>query len=221
MAVYLYEKAIVEKMRQITNDDRIIITPSDNIYNIIPRISNDELKLPLIHLVRQPWKLADIKPHGMIYNGSVNDRFPMYKHGDYIDCSDGKVHRMHAIPIVMSHVFEVWSRTREENDELIRELIWFLKTNNEFYVDIPYGVNDKHIFTLQIASDIMDNTDIVSHKDTGELFMQSFITICNDAYLWKSSSHNPTCINVGFEIKELKHEIIQAQDYNELTEEQR
>ena len=38
MSVYKYEEAIVKRMREITGDDRIIITPSENVGNIIPRM---------------------------------------------------------------------------------------------------------------------------------------------------------------------------------------
>ena len=59
MSIYKYEEAIVARMREITSDDRIIITPSENMTNIIPRIQRDEIKLPLIHMIRQNWRLSN------------------------------------------------------------------------------------------------------------------------------------------------------------------
>jgi len=220
MSIYKYEEAIVTKMREITGDDRIIITPSEAIQNIIPRIAKDELKLPLIHIIRLPWKLAPQKSHSMKMNGVINDSFPLFREGNYVSPDDGRVHRLHVIPIIFGHTFEVWSRTREENDELLRELIWFFSTMGEFEVKIPYGVDISHKFTLSIQDDIMDNTHVINHKESGELFLQAFNTICTDAYLWKSSSHNPTCVHINTELQTefLKHpnEI----DYNKLKEEE-
>lgn len=203
MSIYKYEEAIVKRMREITGDDRVIITPSQNITNIIPRIKKDELELPLIHMIRQNWKVANRNPHGMKMNGLINDQVPMYvsKFHNYENEEDGKIHRMHVIPIEFSHTYEVWTRTREENDEMIRELIWFFSTLSELEVEIPYGVNIKHAFTLELQPEIVDNTNIVSQKETGELFLQALNCKCTDAYLWKSSSHNPTCIHLNTELK--------------------
>lgn len=214
MSIYLYEEAIVNKMREITGDERIIITPSDNIYNVIPRIQNDELKLPLIHVIRNNWKIANNKPHGMKMNGHINNDFPMYNNNSNI--VDGKIHRLHTIPINFSHTFEVWTRTRQENDEIIRELIWFFSTMGEFTVHIPYGLNIDHVFTLELLPDVVDNTEIISQKNTGELFLQAILTNCSDAYLWKSSTHNPTCITMQTELAEEYREIHINQDYDKV-----
>jgi len=222
MSIYRYEEAIVEKMREITGDDRIIITPSDNIINVIPRIAKDEIKLPLIHMVRNTWTMSPNRNFGMRMNGNLNDCFPLfYEPYDYT--CDGKIHRIHAVPILFSHTFEVWSRTRKENDELMRELIWFFSTMPEFIVDIPYGVNAKHVFNLRIDGEIIDNTSIVSHKDAGELFLQAFITTCDDAYLWKSSSHNPTCVHITAELPcyEDGHIVHQHKFYDKMTIEEK
>ena len=219
MSIYKYEEAIVARMREITSDDRIIITPSENMINIIPRIQRDEIKLPLIHMIRQNWRLSNKNSHGMKMNGNINDCFPMYveQNHDYSSQIDGKIHRVHAIPIEFSHVYEVWTRTREENDEMIRELIWFFSTMSELEVDIPNGIDMKHVFTLELQPEIIDNTNIVSQKDTGELFLQAITCKCTDAYLWKSSSHNPTCIHINTDLKVDKRTPIINQDYNKKT----
>lgn len=218
MSIYLYEEAIVKRMREITGDDRIIITPSENIMNVLPRISKDEIKLPFIHMIRNSWKLTDKNSHAMKMNGHINNDFPMFYEGS--NEVDGKIHRHHLIPMSFSHTFEVWSRTRQENDEMIRELIWFFRTLGSLTVSVPYGVNTEHNFTLELQPDIIDNTNIVSHKDSGELFLQAIITNCNDAYLWKSSQHNPTCIHMNVELETSKHQRIIRPDYNGLTKEQ-
>lgn len=217
MSIYKYEEAMVSKMREITGDNRVIITPSDNVLNIIPRITKDEFKLPLIHIIRNNWKLTNKRSHGMKMNGLVNDSFPLFEEGNYVSPDDGKIHRLHVIPIMFSHTFEVWSRTREENDEMIRELIWFFSTMNKFEVKIPYGVNITHEFTLTLNPDVIDNTNVVSNKDTGELFLQAIQTTCDDAYLWKSSSHNPTCVHINAQIMNVNESIVNSFDYNERT----
>lgn len=214
MSIYKYEEAIVKKLRDITGDDRIIITPSDNIFNIIPRIAQDELKLPLIHIIRNNWKLTHDRHHGMKMNGLINDEMPMFRTHSGISPEDGKIHRLHTIPISFAHTFEVWTRTREENDNIIRELIWFFSTLGQLEVEIPYGVNIKHQFSLQLLDDVIDNSDVVSHKDAGELFLQAIQTTCDDAFLWKSSTHNPICVDVDFELKTNQANIVNRPDLN-------
>ena len=101
-----------------------------------------------------------------------------------------------------------------------KQLIWFFKTIGEFEVEIPYGLNRNHIFTLTLGNDIIDNTNIVSHKDSGELFLQAIITHCDDAYLWKSSSHNPTCIHMNTVLEASTVIPIKTPDYYKLNGEE-
>ena len=72
-----------------------------------------------------------------------------------------------------------------------------------------------------LEGEVIDNTNIVNQKNAGELFLQAIITNCDDAFLWKSSSHNPTCIDVGLQLKNSLEPIINTQDYNTLTIEEK
>lgn len=200
MALYLYEQSIVNKLKQITGDERIIITPSDNIINVIPRITNDELELPLLHLIRTDWKLNTNHQHGLAMNGVVNNNMYMFESYDSIG-EDGKVHRIHAIPMSFAHTLEVWTKTREENDDIVRELIWFFTTMNQFTIKVPYDTNSEFDFHVQLSTDIIDNTNILTQKDIGEIYLQAISFRCDEAYLWKSSTHNPTTINVSLDEK--------------------
>lgn len=220
MSIYIYEESIVNKLRHITGDNRVIITPSDNVIDLISRINNDEFELPLIHIVRNKWGINSKKQHGLKMNGLIANNSYLYNVEDNISPTDGRIHSMHAIPMVMSHSFEVWSRTRKECDEIIRELIWFFGTMNEFEVDIPYGLNRKHVFSLNLHEEIIDSTDIISQATKGEIFLQAIVTSCDDCYIWKSSSRNPTCINVTGQIV-AGDEIIYSHNYDELTREEK
>jgi len=52
MSVYLYDNAIVETFKSIINDDRIYITPAENVIRTIARLNSDEVKFPMISLTR-------------------------------------------------------------------------------------------------------------------------------------------------------------------------
>lgn len=219
MSIYKYENAIIEKLREILGDDKIFITPSDNVINVVARISQDKIQLPLLQISRESWNVMT-KHHGKKMNGHINDQFPLFKYCDYTCECDGKIHRLHLLPMNFTHKISVWTNNREENDELVRELLWFFATMGRLYVDIPYGVNLTHEFTLEVDSGINDESDISGHVEKGQLFVQSFIIKCEDAALWKSSEHNPTCIHITPEVKELNHHRISSPNYNRLRDEE-
>lgn len=225
MSIYKYEEAFIDKLRDITGDDRIIITNGDinNVTTIIGNINKDEIKLPLIQITRLSWEV-DTKHHGKKMNGHINNDFPLFGLGPHIagefEGEDGKIHRLHLMPMNFTHKINVWTKTREENDEMIRELIWFFATIGRLYVNIPYGINLTHEFTLEVDGSITDETNIPAHLESGQLFIQSFNVTCQDAALWKSSEHNPTCIHITSEIKELNHPHIASPNYNKLSQEE-
>ena len=211
MSIYLYEEAILKSLQSVVNahKDKIVITPSDNIQQILPRITNekDSLKLPFIHIARVNWGLLNNRSHSMKMNGHINNNFPLH-YEEY--CSpDGRIHRLEVIPI-------------RENDEFIRELIWFFSTMNEFTIQVPYGLDINHVFSVRINNDITMEKDIKAQVDYGQLYIQSFTITCDDAYLWKSSSHNPICIDfdIVYDNDDNLNTTLVDIDYNQKTVEE-
>lgn len=176
MSVYLYDNAIVETFKSIINDDRIYITPAENVIRTIARLNSDEVKFPMISLTRTGTVLQP-SHFSMRYDGA-----PVLT--DY----DSKiVQKLQAMPIRINYQIDIWTRNREENDNLVRELVFYLSTHQAMYVDIPYDLNEKHVFTFALDNSIDDNSDIISHKNSGEYFRQTLTAYVDDAYLWKTS----------------------------------
>lgn len=185
MSTYIYDEALVEDLRTLTKDTRIHIVPPDNLFRLVGRIVEDEIKMPLISLARTGWQLTDSRPHTVKFDGAL---------AGYNDESN-KLKRVQALPINISYQLDVWTKTRLENDNILRELIFYYSTNPTLSVKIGYGLDIDHNFNVFIDNDIEDNSDIVEHKNRGEYFRQTISLYTDDAYLWKSSSRYPTFVH--------------------------
>jgi len=101
------------------------------------------------------------------------------------------------MPIRINYQIDIWTRNREENDNLVRELVFYLSTHQAMYVDIPYDLNEKHVFTFALDNSIDDNSDIISHKNSGEYFRQTLTAYVDDAYLWKTNKAKSIELDTG------------------------
>lgn len=187
MSVNNYDVAIIEDLRQILQDDRIHIVPPENFFRLLARIDNDKVEFPAISVVRRGWSLSDSHPHMMKFDGTLLSH----------DNEANEYIRLQAIPISISYQMDVWTKTRLENDNIMRELIFYYSTHPTLNVKVPYGQKTYyHKFNVFFDSDIEDNSDIANHMNTGEYFRQTISFYTDDAYLWKSSSRGPTTIEV-------------------------
>lgn len=191
MSFYLYDEAIVNNLRSLVNDDRIHIVPPDNALNVIGRITDDDIKLPLISLSRTSTQISNSISHPMKFDGGIagyDSKTKIFK-------------KIQAIPIRINYLLDVWTKHRQENDDIIRELIFYISTHPTMKVEIPYGLDIEHKFNIFIDSDIDDNSDIVEHKNRGEYFRQTLSLYTDDAYLWKSASRYFMNVDVGLKIE--------------------
>ena len=188
MSVYYYDESLVEDLRRITGDGRITIHPVDNVFRDIARLNNDNIEFPMISIARNGWSLTGDKPQYMAFEGGLKEIILDREH------KPDKVTKLQAIPIRISWTMDVWTRTRLENDNLLRELIFYYTTSPTLEVKIPYGLECKkearHRFNIFFDLDIEDNSDIVSHKDRGEYFRQTIGIYCDDAYLWRVNTRD-------------------------------
>lgn len=178
--VYYYDTAIIEDMRSLFDDERITICPQDNLFKTIARLNEDDIKMPLVSVVRTGWSLRDSQ-HPMRFRGGILN---ITKDEQYIS-------RLQTIPIRINYLFDVWTQHREENDNIVRELIFWYMTHPTLEVKIPYGADMKHTFNIYFDSNIEDNSDIVDQANHGEYFRQTLSVYTDDAYLWKSTTDKP------------------------------
>jgi len=187
MSVYEYDKAIVNDLRRITGDDRIHIVPTDNVFRTIAKLDSDKdyIELPIVSITRTGWGMTGSSNHTMKFDGSL-DRY---------DRGEDKYINIQAIPIRITYLLDVWTKTREENDDIIREFIFYYMTHPTIKVNVPYNLDIKHNFNIYFDSEVEDNSDIVEQPNKGEYFRQTIALYTDDAYLWKSSSRFATIVD--------------------------
>ncbi len=189
MSAYLYDNAIVNKLRGVIGDDRIHLMTTERAMEIIPRIDDDKFSLPLVTLSRTGWQiLSDNNNHSARFEGDVAEVHPL---NDTL-----RIKRVQFIPMRIDYTLDVWTRTRVENDEIVRELFWFFLTSPTFKVTVPYDLEFEHNFNVFLEESVEDNSDINQQPNTGEYFRQSVRLYTDDAKLWKSSSRGPTSISI-------------------------
>lgn len=201
MSAYLYEDALIAKLRAILGDDRVVITDVNNIQNVIARIADDTVKLPLVTLSRTEWRIESAEfNHSAAFEGGLVDKKP---HPDILQVQET---RLQFLPMRVSWAIHVWTKTREENDEIVRELFWFFITSPTLQVTVPYSVDISQDFNIFVESDVEDNSDISNHINTGEYYRQTINIYTDDAKLWKSSSRGLTFVDGKVIIPELCRE---------------
>lgn len=183
MSANLYDKAIVNKFRELMANSDIYITPPENVFRTIALLNKDEIRLPLISLQRQGYTILN-GAHSMRFSGASVD---------YDEPGDTLI-SVQAIPIRINYSLDVWTRHLEECDDIVRELIWYLSTHPTMEVEIPYGLDMKHHFNIMLDEDVEDNSDILEHTNRGEYFRQTISFYVDDAYLWKSKKGYPARI---------------------------
>lgn len=210
MSAYLYDEAIVNNLRKALGDSRVTITPIDNVYNVIPRIDNDNITLPLISITRTRWTIGSQHyNHSAKYEGALSEIKYEEKYKDL------GIKRVQFVPMSLSYAIDVWTKTREENDEIVRELYWYYLTSPMLEITVPYDLDFNHSFNIFVEEEIEDNSDIAQHASKGEYFRQTINIYTDDARLWKSSSRGPTYVDICFDthrqtIEEAAHDMRSA-----------
>ena len=194
MSAYLYDEAVVKDLRRIVGDSRIKIMPVNNAFDVIPRTDNDNFTLPLITLTRTGWTIQSLNNnHSARYEGAVAEI--SYEPNKYCDLN---LKRVQFVPMTISYSLDVWTRYRQENDEIVRELYWYYLTSPTLEITVPYDLGFDHHFNLFVEQEVEDNSDISQHMVKGEYFRQTLNLFTDDAKLWKSSSRGPTSVLINF-----------------------
>ena len=188
---YLYDTALVNDLRSVFNDQRIYICPPELVFKTIGRLNEDDIKMPMISLLRTGASILD-SSHPMRFSGSLSAIHP----------DENTYETLRAIPIRINYLLDVWTKHREENDNIIRELIFYYMTHPTLQITIPYGVDLKHNFNIFFDNNIEDNSDIVDQPNHGEYFRQTLSVYTDDAYLWRGTECEHTDLETGFYVKD-------------------
>ena len=95
--------------------------------------------------------------------------------------------QLNVIPIKLVYQLDIYTVDRLTNDEIYRELIFYFIKHPTIEVDIPYTLDNKHVFNLDINPDIVDNSDTVEHVNKGVLYRYTSTWVVKDAYLFEGT----------------------------------
>jgi hypothetical protein len=179
MSVYLYDNAVIDYLTSVWDNNKINILPTELAFENNARL-RDRVNLPLITVNR----LSPISIEEDITNWARS------RIGVVVPTEDNKVDYMiRTIGILISYNIDTWTRTRKENDDIVRELIWLLLVKPTLKIKSPYGINKDWSFSLMLEPDIEDNSDIIAFSELGEYYRQTLTIYTSGAMLFLKNNH--------------------------------
>lgn len=178
MSVYLYDEALLKKLRSWTSDTKVKIYGPDDARQLFQVLADEQddkrLELPMIVLTR---------PGG--YTVTNTNRKPLSYNGVTIQEEEDYSTKLNAIPISIGYQLDVYTRYMKEADTYTRELVFNIVNHNKVEVEIPYeDVNLKHISSIWMSNDIVDNTNVPEIIVRGQFYRMTINIVIDDAYLW-------------------------------------
>ena len=196
MSVYLYDKAIAELFNSVTGDS-IMIQPPENAIRNTAQLNGDRMQFPLISINRTNYSIR-----------SEERNFNALHQGGTVRINDNSnVTMARILPIRIDYQVDVFTVDKKMNDEIVRELLFYLSLYPSHEVHIPYGIDIDHRYNLILDDDVIDNSDTVNHVNDGVLFRTTFNMYCPDAYLWAGKEVITPKLDISLNIKKINDEL--------------
>ena len=191
MSVYLYDEALLSKIRDWTDDTKVRIYGPDDSHQLFQVLADEQddrrLELPMIVLTR---------PGG--YTVTNTNRKPLSYNGLTLSQESLFASKLNAIPIAIKYQLDVYTRYMKEADTYTRELVFNIVNHNKVEVNIPYeDVNYKHISSVWMSNEIVDNTSVPEIIVRGQFYRMTINLEIDDAYLWDVKKYKNASIDIG------------------------
>lgn len=193
MSQYLYDEAIVEKVKRWTKYSDIHVygpEETERMFGVNADIANDRpIELPLITISRD---------RGFVINNEGRTRRPLSYDGLTLFANAEKSKILNAIPIAMDYTINIYTKFQKESDILARNLIFNIVNQPALKVEIPDtdsfdGESFEpfvHTARIELASNqIQDRSNIKERFIEGNFTKLSLIVTVDDAYLWDVREH--------------------------------
>jgi hypothetical protein len=175
MSFYLYDEALVDRLRKITGDDRIHIVHPDQSVSFLAQFDKDKVQFPVIVVTRAP--SATINPPNQV---------AVLKGQSVRINEDNTASKIKLIPMRLEWSIDVYAVDRYTCDEIVRELIFYFTTYPRFQVKVPYDLDVPQNFDVLLGTEVVDNTDLTEFPNTGELFRETISVYTENAHLYAS-----------------------------------
>ena len=169
-----YGEALKELFKSVFNGN-VILEPADTAFQYAIKNTDNKLTFPFISFY----------PDNTVYLDRKNISMPSYREGLRFkealttyndDCSlkgtnERLAKNVKYLYIIIGYQIDVWATTRLEAEQTMQELVFWLYENQE--VEIDYQGN-KLGFSFDLASEITDNSDLVSYQSNGKMYRYTF-----------------------------------------------
>lgn len=199
MATYLYDEALVNKIRGWTNTTKITVlgvNETSRLFEVIADENNDKpITLPLIALSRsRGYNIINdgTTKRPMSYDGVSFDKTTYNAGTEDAYTTTGSIM---SIPVQISYQLDVYTNFAKEADILMRNLIFNFINYPGFEIEIPTA-HKKHVARVTVDNTVEDNSDIPERFVPGNFTRLSITLTVDDAYLWDVRELRDTTIDI-------------------------
>lgn len=197
MSVYLYDNALVEKLKSVTQDSRIRVIPPEDTISLLAQIDKDKVEFPAIIVTRGQVSLFQNTRNQYAYLKGESVRLN----------EDSTVTKIKPLPMRITWTINIYAVDRYSCDEITRELVFYLMTYPRCFVQVPYGIDVPQNFDLILDNDIEDNSDLANFSELGEYFRETLTVYTENAHMFSSGRRYLTRILDGEVVLDNKNKI--------------
>lgn len=174
MSLAAYDEGVLKYLKDAMNFDNIINSAESRAFgDVAEHTDKVKVKFPLISF----WRIAN----PVDFPGG---NFAMRHRGKIVqtDYTDQKGVRWRALPVKLTYQITIWSDRRREVDDIYRELMMYLMTDNPHIEVMMEGMEVPEKFVLEIT-DTDTTTDVDSFADRGRIYTQNILVDVPEAQL--------------------------------------
>lgn len=178
MSVYLYDEALVSKIKYWTEKTQIHVYGVDEIRDLFQVIADENKDKPITLPI-----LTITRPKG--YTIINSNKQPTTYNGIRVIQGQETASMLAKIPINIQYQFDIYTRFQKEADMYMRNLVFNIINYPTLSINIPYrDINFKHNANIRISSDVMDTSNNSVRSFNGQFTRLSVTVNIDDAYLW-------------------------------------
>lgn len=181
MAISYYDEAITQKIKGwLADSSKLRVLSPDETTRFIQTAAEDSndspLKLPVITIARnKDIEITSAIKQNMSFDGLIIGK----------DEKTATSVHMNVIPIKTTYQLDIYTKTRLEADEYVRQYLFKLINNPQIIVEIPYrdqGV--RHTANLRVLDTVSDTSDISTHIFPGQFYKWTIQLELHDGFLF-------------------------------------
>lgn len=176
MSTYLYDESLVNRLREVINDDRIHVIPPEESISFLAKVGKDKTYFPAVVVSRGPITLTTDTRNQFVYLKGQSVRLN----------EDNTVTKVKLIPMRMEWSINIYAVERYTCDEIVREIVFYLMSHPRFEVKVPYGVDITQNFDVFVDPEIVDNSDLSEFSNVGDYFRETLTVYTENAHLYSS-----------------------------------